>query len=142
MLQILFLAAAGAVGYFFGRKSAFTGKDHDAVITILAFGTPKQRKAILDMPAAEIPSLPTVPGVIQPPLPGLFTAEEKKAILKDVADKQQQFIRAGQQINPEQLVTPDEMELRVPAPAAPRTSQLMGSFRRPQSVPVRVTYWA
>lgn len=111
MFEILLIAAAGAAGYFFGRKSAPEGKGHAAMILLMAQATRRERKAVLDLPAVQIPKLPA--GV---PIPGLFTDDEKKSILQEVKAKQDELLAAGQTLSPEQRVTADEMDLKTPLP--------------------------
>lgn len=144
MFQLLLMAAAGAAGYFLGKHMAPSAKDHTAMIELMAFANKDQRKAILSVPAT--PSI-TVPGpsgqmTITPPIP-LFTADEKREILKEVAAKQQELLKAGQTLTPAQLVTPDEIELRpaaVPSPAPAPMSvtpqarpTVMAGYARPLS---------
>lgn len=116
MFEIILLAAAGVAGYFLGRHLSPAEKDHTAMIDLMAFSSRAERKAILSIPATPSLTLPGTATVVSP-LP-LFTSDEKKEILKEVSLRQQELMKAGQHFTPDQIVTPEEMEL-APAAAAP-----------------------
>lgn len=130
MFEILLIAAAGAAGFFIGRRTAPCPKDHTAMVAAMAFLTPQQRTAILSLPAVDV-RVQAGPGAgettLTPPIP-LFTADEKRAILAEVAQWQKDHpaARYPQAV----LVTQDELEFRetVSAPAPPRAMGIPVSY--------------
>jgi hypothetical protein len=123
VLEILLLAAAGAAGFLFGRRTAGEGKDHVPMILLMARATRNERSAVLALPSVQVPKVPA--GVPQPPVPGLFSDDEKRAILAEVKAKQDELLAAGETLRPDQRVSADELALK-PALQAPSRPSMQG----------------